>query len=509
MSIDLTRNFFRLLFHFRRQDLANFTQEHDYLFQQAKSQQDHALVTSHYYSVMSTVIDEYFNGNFHFVPPRENNLTLEEALKQLHMKIGECLNLKPGQKCVDIGCGIGGVIQDLSETGADITGVTIASNEVCVGNTNFENLGIYPRCNLVEADCHKMPFEDASYDSAYAIYALKYFTNLKPIMNEVARILKSDGLFVIYDLVKTDKYDENNQEHRAIVEGLEYACGMPSLHHRAEMVQEAQEAGFDLLESIDLSAQTGQPFHYCFSSSPLFMWLVRSSLVGHLIKIAQALKILPKGLDMVIEVAHPDIIKEYAKIILEHTNLFIGSPTALADQTTYDAIKEKLNSHPTRSVFVPAGAFWGSNDIQKMANLGILKGLNITMIKHPNSLKVLGPLEELCQRAKKTNCPVVLYDGPVRLLCPMAPNNVNTMAGAAIAAHNLGFDNTRAKLIADPAMTNWHIVEIEVVGENGFRTITRRENPAAPGAVTGNTTYFSFLASIQETLYKPPGINIC
>lgn len=79
---------------------------------------------------MSTVIDEYFNGNFHFVPPRENNLTLEEALKQLHMKIGECLNLKPGQKCVDIGCGIGGVIQDLSETGADITGVTIASNEV-------------------------------------------------------------------------------------------------------------------------------------------------------------------------------------------------------------------------------------------------------------------------------------------------------------------------------------------------------------------------------------------
>jgi sterol 24-C-methyltransferase len=59
-----------------------------------------------------------------------------------------------------------------------------------------------------------MPFEDASYDSAYAIYALKYFTSLKPIMNEVARILKSDGLFVIYDLVKTDKYDENNQEHR-------------------------------------------------------------------------------------------------------------------------------------------------------------------------------------------------------------------------------------------------------------------------------------------------------
>lgn len=35
---------------------------------------------------------------------------------------------------------------------------------------------------------------------------------------------------------------------------------------------------------------------------------------------------------------------------------------------------------------------------------------------------------------------VVLYEGSVRELCPMAPNNVNTMAAAAIAGHNLGFD---------------------------------------------------------------------
>ena len=37
---------------------------------------------------------------------------------------------------------------------------------------------------------------------------------------------------------------------------------------------------------------------------------------------------------------------------------------------------------------------------------------------------------------------VELYRGPVRELCPLAPNNVNTMAAAAVAAANLGFDNT-------------------------------------------------------------------
>uniref|UniRef100_A0AC35GF89 Aspartate dehydrogenase domain-containing protein n=1 Tax=Panagrolaimus sp. PS1159 TaxID=55785 RepID=A0AC35GF89_9BILA len=215
-----------------------------------------------------------------------------------------------------------------------------------------------------------------------------------------------------------------------------------------------------------------------------------------------------KDLDLVIEVAHPQIVQDYAERILNHTNFFIGSPTALANDTTFNIIKEKLKEFPERRVFVPAGAFWGGADIQKMADFGTLKGLTITMIKHPNSLKVLGELDELCQRSKKTNTPTVLFDGPVRLLCPLAPNNVNTMAGAAIAAHNLGFDNTRAKLIADPALTNWHIVEIEVNGPNGFSTKTRRENPAAPGAVTGSATYMSFLASIVQSFYKPPGISI-
>ena len=43
---------------------------------------------------------------------------------------------------------------------------------------------------------------------------------------------------------------------------------------------------------------------------------------------------------------------------------------------------------------------------------------------------------------------VELYRGPVRELCPLAPNNVNTMAAAAVAATNLGFDRTIGHLVA-------------------------------------------------------------
>uniref|UniRef100_A0A8R1DHH9 DUF108 domain-containing protein n=1 Tax=Caenorhabditis japonica TaxID=281687 RepID=A0A8R1DHH9_CAEJA len=149
------------------------------------------------------------------------------------------------------------------------------------------------------------------------------------------------------------------------------------------------------------------------------------------------------------------------------------------------------------------------------------------MIKHPTSFKLVSPLFEINEKAKlKETEETVLYEGndyqpsnsfiilinlpgSVRGICPLAPNNVNTMAGGAIAASNLGFDNVKAKLIADPKMTDWHVVEVRVEGEDGFEVITRRNNPAKPGAVTGQLTYFSFLSSIKESRFKPIGVNIC
>lgn len=86
-----------------------FNREHERLFAEAKRSADHGAVTAHYYSVMSRVIDDYFNGNFHFVPPTEPDQTLEQALRQLHQRIGQELQLKEGMHCIDLGCGIGSV----------------------------------------------------------------------------------------------------------------------------------------------------------------------------------------------------------------------------------------------------------------------------------------------------------------------------------------------------------------------------------------------------------------
>ncbi|VDO86783.1 unnamed protein product [Heligmosomoides polygyrus] len=259
------------------------------------------------------------SGNFHFAPPKNDSLTLEQALSDLHRRIGQRLRLAAGMSCLDLGCGIGGVMRDLAPTQATLVGITIAANEVEIGNNELRKLGIDSNCRLIEGDCHDMPLDNASYDAAYAVYSLKYFPQLDGVMKEVSRVLKRGGRFLVYDLIKTEKYDPSNESHAeiplrfhkdlfilcdssdksdesaAIVEGLEYACGMPSLHTRAEMLAAAERYGLTLEEEEDLAIINGNPFHYCFSHSPTFMWLVESPFIKSLVSVAQKLRILPQG----------------------------------------------------------------------------------------------------------------------------------------------------------------------------------------------------------------------
>ncbi len=125
----------------------------------------------------------------------------------------------------------------------------------------------------------------------------------------------------------------------------------------------------------------------------------------------------------------------------------LGSPTALADFDTENILYEAVDQYKN-GLYVPSGALWGGEDIRKMAERGSLKGVTVTMRKHPSSFKLSGDIAVANDRVQ--NEAVTLYEGPVRPLCSLAPNNVNTMAAAAIAASNLGLDKVIGRLVSDP-----------------------------------------------------------
>jgi len=233
-----------------------------------------------------------------------------------------------------------------------------------------------------------------------------------------------------------------------------------------------------------------------------FVWNRTYSNIGKEIPTEKKLRSLDdfaeRNADLIVEVAHPDISHNYAVSFLEHADYLVGSPTAFADTDFEINIIKLAYSESGNGVYIPRGAMPGLDDILRK-KYQWSEG-NIVMKKHPNSINYKGDVD-----LDKIKEETTLYDGHLRPLCLLAPNNVNTMAVFALAS-GLGFDNVQAKLVADPALEH-HIIEVTVVDEGGCELKYTRKNPAAPGARTGTATFKSFLDSMVNSFGVGNGIH--
>ncbi|XP_053095268.1 aspartate dehydrogenase domain-containing protein isoform X1 [Pangasianodon hypophthalmus] len=199
-----------------------------------------------------------------------------------------------------------------------------------------------------------------------------------------------------------------------------------------------------------------------------------------------------KNADLIVEVCHPQIVKDFGGRFLSHAHFLVGSPSALSDSQLNEELRLAAKQHG-HTLYVPSGALWGGQDIQRLNDSGVLKALSIRMSKHPSCFRLAGNLLSDWSEGEGKR---VIFHGSVAELCPIAPNNVNTMAAAAIAASTLGFCGVTGEIVSDTALADYHLVEVEVTGSDGFSVKTVRRNPAKLGAVTGSATYSSFWSSL-------------
>ncbi len=207
--------------------------------------------------------------------------------------------------------------------------------------------------------------------------------------------------------------------------------------------------------------------------------------------------------DLIVEVAHPIVSQQWGAAFLSHCDYMAGSPTAFAKQETEDALRAAAQRH---GLYIPRGALPGLEEVLSMKRSQKLANANITMKKHPSSLKFSGPLGFDLQTLQGRE---TVYHGPLRALCGYAPNNVNTMAVLAMASE-LGFDNVQATLIADTNLAH-HITEVALLGpiQNGERYSLEliRKSPAGAGAVTSSATFYSFLRSMKQSRDAGAGVH--
>jgi len=227
-----------------------------------------------------------------------------ESLRRHEYYLALKLGLKPGMKCADLGCGVGGPMRNISRfSGATIVGVNNSDYQVKICNKHTQNESLTKLVSIVKADYMHQPFEDASFDAAYQIEATCHAPDLAACFAEFYRILKPGSLYAGYEWLMTKNYDPKNARHNAIKQGVEQGNGIPNLRGYKDVLEALKTAGFILLESEDRApypCPTNQQTWFKPLGGDMSWENLRSSKAGRFVTSAltwvlEAVWIAPKG----------------------------------------------------------------------------------------------------------------------------------------------------------------------------------------------------------------------
>ena len=201
--------------------------------------------------------------------------------------------------------------------------------------------------------------------------------------------------------------------------------------------------------------------------------------------------------DLVVEMAHPGVTRQFGAAFLRETDYMPLSMTAFADEGLEQHLLDTARSNGT-CLFIPHGAVVGLENIFEGRDLW--EEVTMVMKKNPKNLDFSAAPQF---KPAKITQETVLYDGPTRAVCPQFPRNVNSHATVALAG--IGFDRTHSVLIADPSL-DLSVIEISARG-SGVAMRIERSNPLK--GVSGVFTLNSTLAAVCRA--KGPGgaIQIC
>lgn len=174
--------------------------------------------------------------------------------------------------------------------------------------------------------------------------------------------------------------------------------------------------------------------------------------------------------DLVVEAASQEALRALAPRVLGRGLPLVAlSVGALSDPGLLDEVTRLARERGGR-LHVPSGALAGLDGIRAAAEAG-LDEVTLVTAKPPAGFGIAERLAE----------PRVLYEGPAAEAVRLYPKNVNVAAALSLAG--IGFERTRVRIVADPALVaNTHtVIARGAFGEMTCRVENRPspENPAS------------------------------
>jgi ubiquinone/menaquinone biosynthesis C-methylase UbiE len=105
-------------------------------------------------------------------------------------------------EAADLGCGPGYLTIELARwsPGLHVTGIDLSDVMLAQAITNARLAGVPHQTDFRTADAAALPFPDASLDLVVSTLSLHHWDDAVPVFNEVARVLRPGGAFLLFDL---------------------------------------------------------------------------------------------------------------------------------------------------------------------------------------------------------------------------------------------------------------------------------------------------------------------
>lgn len=210
--------------------------------------------------------------------------------------------------------------------------------------------------------------------------------------------------------------------------------------------------------------------------------------------LADAAALRAAGPEVVLEAASHEAVREHLVSLLEAgVSVVVLSAGAL----TSDRLRAQAESAAARSgalLYVPSGGIGGLDALKGACAAGV-EAVTIQVAKPPAAWKGIPYVVALGIDLDRLAGATTLFEGSAREGVPHFPQNVNIAAVLSLAG--IGFDRTRLKVVADPALRdNTHT--IRVTGASGRFSVVLENIPAPENPKTSWLACYSVLAALRE-----------